>query len=415
MSTIITGDPSTVSSSLSATITGATNASPIVITTSAAHLFSTYDIVYITGVTGNTAANGVFAITVLSATTFSLTGSTGNGAYVSGGTAVDMSLTPACQVPTNGDDFDADAVISAVELCLDRTQFLVRQSPVQYSSIVLTSTQTMRVLRTGRYLLESCGGGGGGGGGRKGGLGAGTEGGGSGSGGGAGTLGSALVNLTAGDLITFNAGGGGAGGAGGTTAPTNPTDGSAGSPSYWQDALSATVCMGMGGGGGTKGLDAGAPTHTIGGLSPNMYAGTSTTPETLVQNQGQGGCGRWTIAGSQPLATDGSQAGAPSVCAAGGAAGADGTKSGSYGAGSGGGGGGASAHVSGSGGAGGAGGNAASAGTATAGAAGSAGAYGSGGGGGGGGGAGSIAAANGGAGAAGGDGWGRMTFLGATL
>ena len=66
-------------------ITGATNASPIVIT-STAHGLQTGNIVTITGVGGNTAANGTFTITRVGADTFSLDGSTGNGAYTSGGT-----------------------------------------------------------------------------------------------------------------------------------------------------------------------------------------------------------------------------------------------------------------------------------------------------------------------------------------
>lgn len=69
------------------TVTGATNATPIVITTSAAHLMTTGQRVRVYGVLGNTAANGSFIITVLSGTTFSLNGSVGSGAYTSGGKA----------------------------------------------------------------------------------------------------------------------------------------------------------------------------------------------------------------------------------------------------------------------------------------------------------------------------------------
>ncbi len=65
-------------------ITGATNATPIVIT-SASHGYFTNDVVIVTGVLGNTAANGTWAITKIDADTFSLTGSVGNGAYTSGG------------------------------------------------------------------------------------------------------------------------------------------------------------------------------------------------------------------------------------------------------------------------------------------------------------------------------------------
>jgi hypothetical protein len=67
------------------TVTDATNASPIVIT-STAHGLTTGAYVTTTGITGNTAANGAFVITRVNANTYSLDGSTGDGAYVSGGT-----------------------------------------------------------------------------------------------------------------------------------------------------------------------------------------------------------------------------------------------------------------------------------------------------------------------------------------
>lgn len=65
--------------------TAYTNASPIVVTTGV-HGLATGASVTISGVGGNTAANGSWPITVLSTTTFSLDGSVGNGAYTSGGT-----------------------------------------------------------------------------------------------------------------------------------------------------------------------------------------------------------------------------------------------------------------------------------------------------------------------------------------
>lgn len=67
------------------TITGASNATPIVIT-SAGHLLTNSTRVTIAGVLGNTAANGDWQITAIDANTFSLNGSVGNGAYTSGGT-----------------------------------------------------------------------------------------------------------------------------------------------------------------------------------------------------------------------------------------------------------------------------------------------------------------------------------------
>lgn len=78
----------TLSSESTATvnISGATNTSPIQITTSAVNAFVTGQTVVISGVTGNTAANGTFSIIVIDSTHFTLTGSTGNGTYGGGGT-----------------------------------------------------------------------------------------------------------------------------------------------------------------------------------------------------------------------------------------------------------------------------------------------------------------------------------------
>lgn len=67
-------------------ISDASNTGPIVITTSSAHGLVGTEVVYISGVLGNTAANGFWNVLILSTTTFALVGSTGNGAYSSGGT-----------------------------------------------------------------------------------------------------------------------------------------------------------------------------------------------------------------------------------------------------------------------------------------------------------------------------------------
>jgi len=89
--------------SLVKTITGATNAAPVVIT-SAAHGLTTGNQVVVAGVLGNQGANGTWVITVIDANTFSLNGSTGTGAYTSGGTAtVARTFTPvAMTVTVNG-------------------------------------------------------------------------------------------------------------------------------------------------------------------------------------------------------------------------------------------------------------------------------------------------------------------------
>jgi len=65
-------------------VSGATNASPIVITQTA-HGYANGDAVFISGVGGNTAANGAWVIANTTTNTYELIGSTGNGSYTSGG------------------------------------------------------------------------------------------------------------------------------------------------------------------------------------------------------------------------------------------------------------------------------------------------------------------------------------------
>lgn len=81
-----------VQSDASKAITGATNATPIVVT-SAAHGYENGDTVFIAGVLGNTAANGYRIVHAVTANTYALTtlagaNVAGNGAYTSGGTAI---------------------------------------------------------------------------------------------------------------------------------------------------------------------------------------------------------------------------------------------------------------------------------------------------------------------------------------
>lgn len=77
----------------SSTITAATNASPIAVTTSAAHGLESNDIIAISGAVGNTAVNGQFTVTVVDATHFTLNGSSGNGAWTSGGTVAHIGFS----------------------------------------------------------------------------------------------------------------------------------------------------------------------------------------------------------------------------------------------------------------------------------------------------------------------------------
>lgn len=67
-------------------VSAASNASPIVVTTNSAHTLSTGDVIWVSGVQGNNATNGKWTVTKIDATHFQLNGSSGSGAYTSGGT-----------------------------------------------------------------------------------------------------------------------------------------------------------------------------------------------------------------------------------------------------------------------------------------------------------------------------------------
>lgn len=85
---ILSGGAANTTAGAYLTVTGATNASPIEITTDSAHNLETGDIVVISGVGGNTNANGIWTVTKVDADQFTLDGSTGNGALSVEGRAV---------------------------------------------------------------------------------------------------------------------------------------------------------------------------------------------------------------------------------------------------------------------------------------------------------------------------------------
>ncbi len=82
---LVANGSGSAASAESGSITGASNAAPIVITSNA-HAVVLGQAVTIASVGGNTAANGTFIATYIDANTFSLQGTTGNGNYTSGGT-----------------------------------------------------------------------------------------------------------------------------------------------------------------------------------------------------------------------------------------------------------------------------------------------------------------------------------------
>ena len=94
-------------------ISNATNASPIAITTSGNHGLSTGQLVGISGVLGNTAANGQFIVTVTGTNTFTLNSSTGNGAYLSGGFVSIPGGMPVTPVSGPAGFFEGTTVVLA--------------------------------------------------------------------------------------------------------------------------------------------------------------------------------------------------------------------------------------------------------------------------------------------------------------
>ena len=125
MSLVLTGDPSHITTQLTATVIGLANngSGAVRAQTSAPHLFGPADEVAIR----TTTLSGLFSIAVIDATHFDLVGST----YTATGTgsATDLSLTPQVLVPTDGDTFSQQlsGALSSAQAALDRTQYLQGQ------------------------------------------------------------------------------------------------------------------------------------------------------------------------------------------------------------------------------------------------------------------------------------------------
>ena len=151
-------------------ITGASNATPIVITATA-HGFANADIIYIDGVAGNLAANGVWKIANQAANTFELTNpvtgsnAVGSGAYTSGGIAICLGPSAAGD---NLDDFDAcrigtdqtltsPTVASGVLDAADVTHTAVTGATIEaigiYKDTAVPSTSRMIALNTGKRIV----------------------------------------------------------------------------------------------------------------------------------------------------------------------------------------------------------------------------------------------------------------------
>lgn len=107
-------------------ITSSTNTSPIVVNISAGPGTNDQDTVEVSGHQTNTNANGVWTVTKISPTQYSLNGSVGNGVGGATGKWQDFSLTPAISIPGDGDLASAGSINPAFEGTADMAPFLYR-------------------------------------------------------------------------------------------------------------------------------------------------------------------------------------------------------------------------------------------------------------------------------------------------
>lgn len=295
MSIILTGDPTTVSAGISATVTALANngSGAIRVTTSASHLFGQGDLVNMNA----SPALGFFNITVIDSTHFDLVGSTFTTTGT--GSAVDLSLTPQVLVPTDGDtgSLQLSGFVSAFQAVLSRTQKLRNLIADRAMSYVqVTSSGTIQIPSFAQtMIIRGWGSGGGGGGGAAGTTGTfqGNCGGGGGAGARAGMLiypvsGNTALDVVIGAGVTGGAGGtppGGDGGAG--------NDGNASTVAYHSGSHFANFLGGAGGGGASNhggtlyATNSTTPIFTPGGSGP-AYSGSRGGPSTLVTQTSPG-------------------------------------------------------------------------------------------------------------------------------
>jgi hypothetical protein len=151
-------------------VTAASNATPIVITATA-HGFANGDLVFIDGVLGNLAANGLWKIANQAANTFELTdpvsgaNAVGSAAYTSGGYAVNYGPSAAGD---NWDDFDGAlvgtkqtltsptvtaGVADAADVAFGNTSGASVEATAIFRDTGTPSTSRMVCLQTGKFIV----------------------------------------------------------------------------------------------------------------------------------------------------------------------------------------------------------------------------------------------------------------------
>ena len=151
------------------TVTNATNATPIVVTTTAANGLVTGDEVVISGVTGNTASNGTWLIVGVTTSSFQLVGSVGNGAYAGGGAMLSPQQlyvpaifgfdnndnTVVCTAPTRVIDGPLTTITRKLRLIDSLASLLgfndVNLDPVAVANVPTTIIRSVD-LKTGTFL-----------------------------------------------------------------------------------------------------------------------------------------------------------------------------------------------------------------------------------------------------------------------
>lgn len=131
-------------------ISSSTDATPIVITTATDHELATGDSVYITGHTVNTNANGNWTITVVTPTTFSLTGSTLTGAGAGGATG---TVWPLFKKNFYYRAFSPNDLINAVkgdQTALDNRSTIIQRrqlTPAERAQAIVTSRKRINISK----------------------------------------------------------------------------------------------------------------------------------------------------------------------------------------------------------------------------------------------------------------------------
>jgi hypothetical protein len=125
------GIPENSTRPLTLSVASATSATPIVLGTGSAHGRTTGDAVDVTGVQGNTAANGRWIVVVVDSTHVQLltlggSNSVGNGAYTAGGVVQPLGFAATYQIPSDGDADNAAAFNVAYEALGDRSAQLAK-------------------------------------------------------------------------------------------------------------------------------------------------------------------------------------------------------------------------------------------------------------------------------------------------